>query len=206
MLDRSRQTGACCWLLRHHATFETMTMTMTMTSVVRMLALLVLCGLPLGGQAQAQRTQQSIALLDCTLIDDNAAYNDADTDRIQTERLAMVSNALREQLREKTPLRVTDNAQASGLIAALERAQDMSACNGCELRVGRELGVSRVGVCWVQKISNLILNINLRVEDVDSGATLFQRSVDMRGNTDQSWRRGANALVDLLASEASVMR
>ncbi|WP_250474319.1 DUF3280 domain-containing protein [Caballeronia sp. GAFFF1] len=177
-----------------------------MTSLVRMLALLVLCALPLSGQAQAQQAQQSIALLDCTLIDDNAAYNDADTNRIQAERLAKVSNALREQLREKTPLHVTDNARASELIAALEHAQDMSACNGCELRVARELGVSRVGVCWVQKISNLILNINLRVEDVDSGATLFQRSVDMRGNTDQSWQRGARALVDLLTSEASVMR
>lgn len=35
------------------------------------------------------------------------------------------------------------------------------------------LGASRVGVCWVQKISNLILNINLRVEDAQGGAMLL---------------------------------
>ncbi|MDR5857169.1 DUF3280 domain-containing protein [Caballeronia sp. LZ050] len=179
---------------------------MTMTSSARALTLLIVCALLFSARVQAQGAQPSIALLDCTLIDDNAAYNDADIDRIQAERLVMVSNALRDQLRERTPMRVADNAQASDLIASLKSGQDMNACNGCELRVARKLGVSRVGVCWVQKISNLILNINLRVEDVDSGATLFQRSVDMRGNTDQSWRRGAKALVDLMTSDASVMR
>ena len=118
--------------------------------------------------ALAQSAPQSIAMLDCTLID--------------------------------------DNAQAGDLIASLKSAQDMSACNGCELRVAKELGASRVGVCWVQKISNLILNMNLRVEDADSGAMRFQRSVDIRGNTDLSWKRGAKALVDLLASDPSATR
>jgi hypothetical protein len=53
----------------------------------------------------------------------------------------------------------------------------------------------------VQKVSNLILNINLRIEDTASGQVVFQRSVDMRGNTDQMWRRGADALVGLLAAD-----
>ena len=57
--------------------------------------------------------------------------------------------------------------------------------------------------CWVQKVSNLILNLNLRVEDVASGRMLFQRSVDIRGNTDLSWRRGATALVGLLVDQSS---
>jgi len=156
--------------------------------------------------ALAQSAPQSIAMLDCTLIDDNAAYNDAEINRIQTERLAMVSGALRDDLRERALFRVADNAQAGDLIASLKSAQDMSACNGCELRVAKELGASRVGVCWVQKISNLILNMNLRVEDADSGAMRFQRSVDIRGNTDLSWKRGAKALVDLLASDPSATR
>nr|WP_244197889.1 DUF3280 domain-containing protein [Caballeronia ptereochthonis] len=156
--------------------------------------------------ALAQDAPQSIAVPDCTLIDDNAAYNDAQTDRDQAARLAMVSGALRDDLRERALFRVADNAGARDLIASLQRAQDMSACNGCELRVAKQLGTSRVGVCWVQKISNLILNINLRVEDAATGKTLFQRSVDMRGNTDQSWRRAAKALADLLADDPSATR
>jgi hypothetical protein len=82
----------------------------------------------------------------------------------------------------------------------------MNACNGCELQVGRKLGVERVAVCWVQKISNLILNINLRVEDVATGKPVFQRSVDIRGTTELSWQRGVKSLVDLLAADADATR
>jgi hypothetical protein len=167
-----------------------------------LLLTLALCA----GGLRAADTPQSIAMPDCTLIDDNAAYNDAETNRAQSARLAMVSGALRDDVLERGLFRVADNAPAHDLIASLQGAQDMSACNGCELRVARQLGTSRVGVCWVQKISNLILNINLRVEDAAGGTTLFQRSVDMRGNTDQSWRRAAKALVDLLAADPSALR
>jgi hypothetical protein len=113
----------------------------------------------------------------------------------------MASDELRGQLRDRQLYRVVDDAPASGLIAELSSMQDLSACNGCERKVGRKLGVERVGVCWVQKVSNLILNINLRVEDVADGKTVFERSVDIRGNTDLSWRRGVKALVELLAAD-----
>lgn len=144
---------------------------------------------------------KSIAVIDCGLIDDNAAYNDAEVTRTQHERAGMISDELRGLLRERQLYRVTDNAPADKLIAELGALQDLSACNGCELRVGRKLGVERVGVCWVQKVSNLILNVNLRVEDVADGKTVFERSVDIRGNTDLSWRRGVKALVELLAAD-----
>ncbi len=146
---------------------------------------------------------KSIAVVNCTLIDDNAVYNDADVTRIQQARTVMISDELRNQLRDRALYRVADNAPAGKLIAGLASKQDLNACNGCELEIGRKLGVERVGVCWVQKISNLILNINLRVEDVATGKTVFQRSVDIRGNTDLSWRRGVKALVDLLAADSS---
>ncbi|MDE1179184.1 DUF3280 domain-containing protein [Paraburkholderia sp.] len=143
----------------------------------------------------------SIAIPDCTLIDDNAAYNDADTTRTQAVRIGMISGELRAQLASRGLYRVADNTPAAPLIARLQSSQDLNACNGCEREIGRALGVERVGLCWVQKISNLILNINLRVEDVASGKTLFQRSVDMRGNTDQSWRRASKSLLDLLEAD-----
>jgi Protein of unknown function (DUF2380) len=152
---------------------------------------------------QAQAAQKSIAVVNCALIDDNAAYNDAEITRTQNTRLNMISDELRDQLRSRDLFKVADNAPASGLIANLQSSQDLNACNGCELQIGRTLGVERVGVCWVQKISNLILNINLRVEDVATGKAVFQRSVDIRGNTDQSWRRGVKSLVDLLAADSA---
>jgi hypothetical protein len=57
-----------------------------------------------------------------------------------------------------------------------------------------------VGANWaawgtVQKVSNLILNINVYMEDAESGTMKFARSVDIRGNTDESWRRGLDYLL-----------
>lgn len=153
--------------------------------------------------APAHAEPVSIAMMNCTLIDDNAAYNDAEINRIQQARIEMISDAVRAQLDASQRYRVADNGRASELIARLGATQDLSTCDGCARQVGRELGVEQVGICWVQKVSNLILNLNLRVEDVVSGKALFQRSVDIRGNTDLSWRRGATALVGLLVDDAS---
>jgi hypothetical protein len=47
----------------------------------------------------------------------------------------------------------------------------------------------------VQKVSNLILNINLYMEDVQTGRIEFAHSVDIRGNTDESWLRGLNYMI-----------
>jgi len=158
------------------------------------------CALACISTLAAAAPLQSIAQLNCALLDDNAEYNDAELTRTQLARAAMISDTLRTQLRDRALYRVADNAPAHALIAGFEASQNLYACNGCELEIGRRLGVDKVGVCWVQKISNLIININLRVEDVKSGQAVFQRSVDIRGNTDIAWQRGATALVDLLAT------
>jgi hypothetical protein len=153
--------------------------------------------------ASAHAEPVSIAVMNCALIDDNAAYNDAEINRIQQARIDMISNAMRAQLDASQRYRIADNSRAAELIARLDATQDLTSCDSCARQVGGELGVEQVGICWVQKVSNLILNLNLRVEDVANGKTLFQRSVDIRGNTDLSWRRGATALVGLLVNDKS---
>ncbi|MGC2717077.1 MAG: DUF2380 domain-containing protein, partial [Pseudolabrys sp.] len=47
----------------------------------------------------------------------------------------------------------------------------------------------------VQKVSNLILNINVYMEDARTGKLQFVKSVDIRGNSDESWRRGLDYLL-----------
>jgi hypothetical protein len=67
---------------------------------------------------------------------------------------------------------------------------DMRTCNGCDVDLARKAG-ARISVTgWVQKVSNLILNINIVARDVDTGEVISAGSVDIRGNTDQSWSRG----------------
>jgi hypothetical protein len=50
--------------------------------------------------------------------------------------------------------------------------------------------------CWVQKVSNLILNLNIEVRDTATDQVVYRTSVDIRGNTDESWLRGVRRLVD----------
>jgi hypothetical protein len=71
-------------------------------------------------------------------------------------------------------------------------------------RIGAKLAITGT----VQKISNLILNMNIYVRDASSGATIAALSADMRGNTDESWTRALNWLVRnrLLAAGYGVQR
>ena len=48
----------------------------------------------------------------------------------------------------------------------------------------------------MQKVSNLILNVNLVIEDAATGRVLHAESVDIRGNTDESWSRGLRYLLN----------
>ena len=48
----------------------------------------------------------------------------------------------------------------------------------------------------MQKVSNLILDINVTVRDAATRELLFAASVDIRGNTDESWRRGIRYLIE----------
>ena len=47
----------------------------------------------------------------------------------------------------------------------------------------------------VQKVSNLILNINVYLRDVHTGRLVTAASADMRGNTDESWSRATRYLI-----------
>ena len=56
--------------------------------------------------------------------------------------------------------------------------------------MGARLGADYVLVGEVQKVSELILSMNLVLRSVSTGAMARGRSVDIRGNTDESWQRG----------------
>jgi hypothetical protein len=77
----------------------------------------------------------------------------------------------------------------------LERTTNPSKCNGCDVRMARELGARYSVVSEVQKVSNLIIAINLYVRDAETGAQVAGQAVDVRGNTDDTWLRGARYIL-----------
>lgn len=77
----------------------------------------------------------------------------------------------------------------------LDRVVNPAKCYGCEVRMGTKLGADYVLVGEVQKVSNLILAMNLVLRNTTDGAMVRGRSVDIRSNTDDSWLRGINYIL-----------
>jgi hypothetical protein len=155
-------------------------------------ALAALLGALPAPRVMAQTAPATIAVLDFDLQDDQ---RETVPDTTLEPRLTAIRTQLAETLAREHLYTVVDNAPARILIDASRATQDLHACNGCELTIGKALGADRVLVGWVQKVSNLILNINLQIEDVATGRVILNKSVDLRGNTDESWRRGIAYLV-----------
>ena len=142
----------------------------------------------------AEQALPSIAALDFELIDDTQD-NNPETLAAQKKRLVLISEQLRKEFNDAGLYRVLGNAPAADFIARLKAGQELHSCNGCEIEIGKKLGADFVLTAWVQKVSNLILNINIEIKKVASGRTVLNKSVDIRGNTDQSWSRGISYMV-----------
>ncbi len=155
-------------------------------------AALLLLAFSFESLAQTKQAPPTIAVLEFDLLDDQ---RDTVPDTTLAPRLASIRQQLAEALTREGLYAVVDNARANELMQRLKSTQDLHACNGCELEIGKALHTDRVMVGWVQKVSNLILNINIRIEDTATGQVVVQKSVDLRGNTDDSWRRGIAYLV-----------
>jgi uncharacterized protein DUF2380 len=155
--------------------------------IARALAALVLSAI--ASVAHAGTTATPTAFFGFRMI--NSSLEETTPD--ETRRLAVLEDILRTKL------------EASGRYSMVEIPKEVQAkidagpaigeCNGCEVELGKQLGAKRILWGTVQKVSNLILNLNVYVGDVETGQMTFIKSVDIRGNTDESWTAGLNYLI-----------
>jgi Protein of unknown function (DUF2380) len=103
----------------------------------------------------------------------------------EQERLARTTEELRRRLAASGRYHLVDTAALHKEI----HGSNLQACGGCDLRFARELGADLAITGVVQKVSNLILNINIFIRDAHTGKLVDAASADMRGNTDESWAR-----------------
>lgn len=82
------------------------------------------------------------------------------------------------------------------LAAKIAAGPQIGNCGGCEFDYGKQLGSDLVAWIVVQKVSDLILNFNVYMADVAARKLTFAHSVDLRGNTDESWTRGMTYLLE----------
>ncbi len=130
---------------------------------------------------------ETLAVFDFTLVNTSPAASTPE----ELARLRSLDRQLHDDLAHRYAL--VDMAPVRG---AMARVGAIRGCNGCELDMARELGAGLAAYGWVQKVSNLILNINLVIEDAGSGRVVRAGSVDIRGNNDESWRRGLRYLLE----------
>ena len=130
-------------------------------------------------------------MFDLELIDTSlqGEMNGPRTD--EQARLLRAGDQVRKELADSGKFRVLDIAPVN----AAAHGSNLQACGGCDVKLAGELGADLAMTGVVQKVSNLILNINLYLRDVHTGQLVAAASADMRGNTDESWSRATAYLV-----------
>lgn len=134
---------------------------------------------------------KSIASLGVFLHNDNEGYEP--TSDAERARMMSIETQLQSALEGTGAYKFVP--MTPEVRADIAKGQQVSECGGCELDYGKRLGAESVTWVRVQKISNLIMNINVYIADVATGQMAFQHSVDVRGNTDESWTRSMDYLL-----------
>ena len=156
----------------------------------RAAALAFLLAVLLAVPAAAEKPR--IAVFGFELIDTSLEGEISGPRADEQARLIAISDQLRRQLTESDRYTLIDVAP---MRQRIESASPLHGCNGCEADIARELGAEISMAGTVQKVSNLILNINLYTRDATTGEPLDTYSVDIRGNTDASWARGVSYII-----------
>ncbi|MDP1602660.1 MAG: DUF3280 domain-containing protein, partial [Legionella sp.] len=147
---------------------------------------------PLSAPANAEGTApKSTAMLGVFFENDNEGYEP--TSDAERARMAAIETQF------KTALEATGKYQfvpmTADVQADIAKGQMIAECGGCEIDYGKRLGAGTITWVRVQKISNLIMNMNVYMADVETRRMTFQHSVDLRNNTDESWSRSMNYLL-----------
>jgi hypothetical protein len=106
---------------------------------------------------------------------------------------------------DRTSAQLRNLLQAKGLFVIVPtdpmkdevaKSADLRRCNGCADGFARKLGADVAITGEVQKVSNLILNLNVYVKQLSGNVPEKAYSVDLRGDTDESFERGIRFLVE----------
>lgn len=151
------------------------------------LALLSLTGMTSARAAEPPR----LAVFDFEMIDTSLPGQVYGPRADEHDRLLRVGDQLRKELGDSGKFQIVDIAPVN----AAAHQSNLQACGGCDLKLAQQVNADLEITGVVQKVSNLILNINVYLRDVHTGRLLTVASADMRGNTDESWSRTTRYLI-----------
>jgi len=153
--------------------------------------LLVLMALTLMVSAPARADPPKVAVFDFELVDTSLQGEVEGPRADEHERLMRAGDQLRRALAESGKFVLLDIAPVN----AAAHGSHLQACGSCDVQYAQQLGADLAITGMVQKVSNLILNMNVYMRDVHTGHLVTFMSADLRGNTDESWSRAASYLL-----------
>lgn len=140
----------------------------------------------------AHAEPKKIAVFNFDLIDDSQEGEMNGVRADETQRLILISEELRRLMKADGRYELVD---MTPIAADIERLRPMYKCNSCEDALARKVGADYLMIGTVQKVSNLILNLNLFVRDVKAEKIIQGMSSDIRSNSDDSWMHGVRWVV-----------
>ena len=157
------------------------------------MALALIC--PIGARAA---TPHSAVIFDFELVDTSLESEINGPRADEQNRLQGLAPRLGELMAADGRFKVVPLDEAASANAARINLHD---CNGCVADMAKSLGAEYSIIGIVQKVSNLILNLTLVVRDASTGRIRHTISVDMRGNTDDTWSRALKDAARRLLAE-----
>jgi hypothetical protein len=158
-------------------------------TIMRITGLVI--ALMLLASSSAHADPPKAAVFDFELVD-TSLQGEVDGPRTDEQRRLMnVSEQLRKGLAEAGKFVVLDISPVN----AAAHANNLQACGGCDVKYAQQLGADLAITGLVQKVSALILNMNIYLRDAHTGQLITAMSADFRSNTDESWSRTMNFLL-----------
>lgn len=124
----------------------------------------------------------SVAVLPFEIVRGNDPSS-AEHHAIEDKRAVMIAEQLRQHISKLYP--VVDVTALAPDVAKVH----LQACGNCGDDFALKAGARYVIIGEMNKFSELILSLHLTLRDAKRGETLVETRVDLRGNTDESWRR-----------------
>jgi hypothetical protein len=158
-------------------------------AVMKTLCVLIVLMLPISVPARADPPR--VAVFDFELVDTSLQGEVNGPRSDEKDRLMRAGDQLRKAMAESGKYVIVD----IGPVNAAAHGKNLQACGGCDVQYAQQLGADLAITGVVQKVSNLILNMNIYLRNVHTGRLVTSMNADLRGNTDESWSRAMSFLL-----------
>jgi hypothetical protein len=160
-------------------------------AAMRELSFAVTLALMMSLATSAHADPPKAAVFDFELFDTSLQGEMSGPQADEQARLARAGDQLRKGLADSGKFLLVDMTP----VRAAAHNSNLQSCGGCDVDLAQKVGADLSVTGVVQKVSNLILNMNVYIRDAHTGQMVAAASADLRGNTDESWSRAMGYLL-----------